>query len=79
MWCCINCAYYALLVKGEQVTHILDVILCMPDTAASKAFNSTAKPKFPAVWSWLGINPLVMPRTCYQASLNCWMSSYRTL
>ena len=32
------------------------------------ALNCTAKPKSPAVWAYLGVDPLDMPRTPYRAS-----------
>ena len=41
MRCCISCAYYVLLMKDEQLTHILDVMQCMPDTAASLTSQQT--------------------------------------
>ena len=36
------------------------------DTGIS-ALNCTAKPKSPAVWACLGVDPLDMPRTPYRA------------
>ena len=36
------------------------------DSGAAR--NSTTKPKSPAVWACLGVDPLDMPRTPYRAS-----------
>ena len=37
-------------------------------TIRPEALNYIAKPKSSAVWACLGVNPLDMPKTLYQAS-----------